>query len=655
MPLPQRMPTKAATNKEGEYSLQNKFVGYNARTDKTMLQPNVMVAPSKNVLIGTSGRIKSVEGYTLDGGASTTIDSGILSNFDFTTSSTGSVRNMRAGFLTDAGNDGKLQFRYKNSLGIVSFINLLTGLSTVRFSFCNYFDGTVAQGGSGELKKLALFVDGSNNVYSWNGGVVELASATATTITKSGTTTWAQAGFNFTGNKTVIINGVSATYTGGETTTTLTGLSVDFSATAVGTPVVQAVVTTSLASFTVLPSTFAPTVIGCGRKNQVYYGNNTNNLYISKQGNYKDCTVTTPIRVVGDGALIPLGNPPTAFVPQEVHGNNDAYDMYISEGKDSWSIIRATVSSDLSSELLERIVLKTSPLQGTLSERLVSKMKNFIMFIGHDKVAGFLGYMSYQYVPVITDFSYPIIDDMNSYDFTDGSIFYHKNYVYIAIPKHGIIRVYNMTDQTNEQYSAYNPIEQVGPQEPFFWEAPISYPISGFYVTEDGELGGHGYTTSESYLLFSGGSFNGQDINSNATFAFDDKGDRTQSKGSSELWVEGYIKQNTVLSSTVTGDLDSFANSQTVQIDGSDSSIVAFGSGSGAIGKSSLGSDPLGGTAVTASSLPAWFHVAKTYPQVPFYLEQISFESNGIDKQWELLDFGTNSRFTAEGNNSITQ
>lgn len=650
------MPAKAAQSKEGRYSLQDKFVGYDARTDKTMLPPNTLISPSKNVLIGTSGRIKTVPGYTLDGGSSAVIDSGILSNFDFKTSATGSVRNMRAGFLTSAGNDGKLQYRYKDTAGTVSWITLMSSLTTVRFSFCEYFDGTVAQGGSGELKKLVLFVDGSNNVYSWNGGVTTFASATATTLTKQGTTTWAQAGFNFTGNKTVVINGVSATYTGGETTTTLTGVSVDFSATAVATPIHQAVVTTGLGSITALPATFGPTVIGCGRKNQVYYGSNvSNNLYISKQGNYKDCTVTTPVRLVGEGALIFLNDPPTRFIPQEVHGNDTAYDMYISEGKDSWAIIRATVSSDNTSELLEHIVLKTSPLQGAMSERFATKMKNFIMFLGNDKVAGFLGYMSYQYVPVITDFSYPIIDDMNSYDFTDGSIFYHKNYAYVAIPRESIIRVYNMTDQTNEQYSAYSPIESVGPQEPFFWEAPISYPIAGFYITEDGELGGHGYSSSESYLLFTGGSFNGQNINANATFAFDDKGDRTQSKGSNELWVEGYIKQNTTLSCTVTGDLDSFANSQTKTIDGSDGDIVAFGAGSGAIGKNPLGSNPLGGTSILSSALPAWFHVVKTYPQVPFYLEQLSFESNGVDLQWELLDFGTNGSFTTEGNNAITQ
>ncbi len=210
-------------------------------------------------------------------------------------------------------------------------------------------------------------------------------------------------------------------------------------------------------------------------------------------------------------------------------------------------------------------------------------MKNNIVYIGNDNVANFLGYMSYQFVPAIIDFSFPIIDDMTSYDFTDASAFYHKNYIYITVPKSGIVRIYNMTDQTKQYTSFIRDFEDVT-QQPWFWEAPITYPVSGFYVTPDKGLCMHSYTTSESYQAFTGGSLNGQQIDCNATFSYDDKNDRTQSKMSDEIWVEGYIKQNTVLNVTVTGDLDAEANPQTVTIDGSDNTIVAYGSGAHSLG-----------------------------------------------------------------------
>lgn len=642
----QKIP-KQSRNKVGEYQLNSRFGGYHAREDPTILPNGTMVSPSRNVLIGTSGRVATVKGYALDGASSSTADSGILSHFDFDNFK-GDRRNMRCGFLTTAANDGKLQYRYVNSAGTVSWVNLMTSLTAVRLSFCNYWDNTA-------LIKYVLWVDGSNNVYSWNGAVTTFASGTANTITKQGTTTWQQEGFTSTGSFTMA--GTTYTYTGGYTTTTLTGVSADTSAGTVAAEIHQTPVTTALSSMTDILATFGPTVIGCGRQNQVYLGSSTsNNLYISKVNDYKTYTFTSPVRVVGEGALIPLDAYPTKFIPQEVtaaEGGTSAYDMWISEGLNNWAVIRATLSNDNTKEKIEHIRLKTSALQAAKSERLVTKMKNHIMYLDNANVASLIGYISYQYIPTIVDFSYQIVDDMNSYDFTDASMFYYRNYAYLTVPKSGIVRIYNMTDQTKDQFSQYKAIEDVT-QMPWFWEAPIAYPISGFYVTSSGVLCGHSYTSSESYTLFTGGSFNTQDIDANATFSYDEKGDRSQSKGSNEIWVEGYIKQNTDLNVTIAGDLDYFKNSQTVVIDGDNSNYVAFGGGGHSLGQGSLGTLPLGGAQTSTNTLPAWFHVAKTYPQVPFYLEQISFATKGVDLQWELITFGTNSTMTPEGNNQIT-
>lgn len=649
------MPAKSATHKVGEYQLATKFSGYRAREDQTTLDPQTLVYPSQNVVIKTSGRIAAVKGYALDGAGSTVIDSGILSNFDFTPT-IGAVRNLRAGFMTSALNDGRLQYRYLAALGVVNWVDLATGLTNVRLSYCNYWDNT-------NLVKALLWVDGSDNIFYWNGAVTTLASATTNTVTLQGSLTWAQLGFSATGS--ITIGGVTATYSGGSGSTTLTGVSVDFSASVVAAIIHQTPVTTALSDMSAIPAAFGPTVIGCGRNNQVYVGaSNSNVLYLSKVNDYTDYSFTAAARIAGEGWTKTLDAPPVAFVPLENRSDENAYDLYISQGTDTWGVITSTVTVAFDSsgvaqnsvETLEYVRLKVAPLQGAQSSRLVGKMKNHIMFVGNDNVANFLGWISYQAVPETVDFSYPIIDDMKSYDFTDASIFFHRNYCYIAIPKAGIIRVYNMTDQTKQTtMSAYHPYEDVDvANQPWFWEAPLTFPLSGFYVV-DGELYGHSYTTSESYRLFVGGSLNGQQIDVNATFAYDDKGDRTQSKGSNEIWVEGYIAQNTELMVNVVGDLDNFATSQTTKVEGNDSAIVAFGSGAHALGKNNLGSQPLGGSQLISGSLPSWFHVAKTYPQVSCYLEQISFTSKGVDQMWELICFGTNASMTAEGNNAITE
>lgn len=651
-----KIPPKDAKNKVGEYGListqgqapqQPAFVGYHAREDVTTLPPSALVYPSKNVMMKTSGRIALVNGYKLDGAASSTNDSGILSNYDFQTVR-GSVRNLRAGWLTSAGNDGKLQYRYADASGNVTWRDLMTGLTNVRLSYTTFWDTT-------EKLALMLWVDSTNNIFEWNGALATFASCTSNTITLQGSSTWDQLGFYATRNKQIVINGTTYTYTGGDSTTTLTGVTPDPTGAgyAAGTVIHQLPVTTALSSMASISATFAPTVLGCGKDNQLYVGSSTSNyLYVSKVNNYKDYGFSAP-RTVGEGMLITLvDGAPNAIVPSEVQKDSDAYDMYISCGQGTWATIRATLSADLTKETVEYIRLKTNVLQGAKSERLVTRAKNHIAFVANDSTANFFGYISYQYVPVITDFSYPIIDDMSAYDFTDGQIFYYRNYILIAIPKAGLIRVYNMTNQSQESFS-YSQVEQVS-QQPWFWEAPVTYPISGFYVV-NGEIYGHAYTTSESYKLFTGGNFNGADIEANATFAYDAKGDRTQSKASTEIWVEGYIGQNTTLTATVSGDLDSFATSQSATIAGNDAAIVAFGTGAGALGKRPIGSLPIGGSQLNSTTRPAWFHVAKTYPAVACYLEQISFSSRGKDQAWELITFGTNSQMTNEGNSAITQ
>lgn len=653
------MPPKQSRNKVGDYSLATKFPGYRAREDQTTLDPQTLVYPSQNVVIKTSGRVASVEGYVLDGPGSTVIDSGILSCFDFAPTA-GNVRNMRAGFLSAAGNDGKLQYRYVTADGVVHWITLNSGMTNVRLSFTNFWDNT-------NLLKTLLWVDGTNNIFTWNGAVTTLASATSNTVTLQGSLTWAQLGFYGTSG-TIVINGVSATYSGGTNSTTLTGVSVDFSNAGtypVASIIHQGITTSALSGMTGVPAAFAPTVIGCGRNNQVYLGSSSSNvLYLSKVNNYTDYSFTATARIAGEGWSKTLDAPPVAFVPLEDRSDVNSYDLYISQGRDAWGLIVSSLDITYAStgvatntiETLSYVRLMVAPLQGAQSERLVAKMKNHIMFIGHDNVANFMGWISYQEVPETVDFSYPIIDDMKSYDLTDASLFFHRNYVYLAIPKAGIIRVYNMTDQSKQTtMSTYHPYEDVDvANQPWFWEAPLTFPLSGFYVV-DGDIYGHSFTTSESYKLFTGGSLNGQQIDCNATFAYDTKGDRTQSKASDEIWVEGYIKQNTKLNVNVTGDMDNFATTQSTIIDGSDSQIVAFGAGAHSLGKNNLGSQPLGGAQIPATSLPSWFHVAKTYPNVSCYLEQISFSSKGVDLQWELICFGTNASMTSEGNNSITE
>lgn len=114
------------------FSIVNSFKhGYRNREDITNLAPGILITGSQNVLTDVTGRVGITKGYALDGAASSTI-APILASYDYEMN-TGRIQHLRAGFLTSAGNDGKLQFRYDNGSTVV-WTDLMTSLTSTSFS-----------------------------------------------------------------------------------------------------------------------------------------------------------------------------------------------------------------------------------------------------------------------------------------------------------------------------------------------------------------------------------------------------------------------------------------------------------------------------------------------------------------------------------------
>lgn len=89
------------------------------------------------------------------------------------------------------------------------------GLTTYYYASTNVYERNVAYFGYKE----------SQYVQSWNGAQTDIKSYTTNTITKHGTSTWLADGFTSTG--TIVVNGITYTYTGGASSTTLTGVTPD--------------------------------------------------------------------------------------------------------------------------------------------------------------------------------------------------------------------------------------------------------------------------------------------------------------------------------------------------------------------------------------------------------------------------------------------
>ena len=617
---------KLGQAKAHEFSLVSNYkYGYRNREDVTNLEPGVLIVGSQNVFTNVSSRVECRKGYRLDG-ATSSVASPIASSFDWQTRGN-SEKHLRAGFLTSAGNDGKLQYRYVDSTGAVTWRDLITGLSTVSYNFATWWNTT-------ESLREVLFVNGTSNIFRWNGAVTTLASATATTITKSGTDSWLDSGFYSAGNKSIVINGTTYTYTGGETTTTLTGVSGDPSAEPVGSVIHQAVVTTANSTMTGITSTFQNGLIAV-MNNQVFLGSLTSSvMWLSKVNSYTDYS-NSATRQVGEGGSLILDQNLVGFV---VQGNENLATMYVSAGQDIWYKITFTDYVSVvgpSGQTLGAVPIKTGKRQGAKSQAFISNMKNNVIAVSNEPTIDLIGVMENYLTQIQTiNISDPIKLDVDNYDFTDGSIFYFRYNIYVAIPKESIVLVYSLITKS--------------------WEAPQTLPISRFYIV-DGELYGHSYNTSESYKLFTGYTdrvypgFSGYPIEAKMVFSYQNYGSRTTYKKANAMYVEGYISPNTTILCTLTYELDGCATTRTFEINGSDTQIVCIPASNASLGKTSLGKQKLGGAkGQSIQNLPPKFRVEKTFNNTNFFECSMSFEILGTDQNFQLLAFGLNASSASE-------
>lgn len=510
--------------------------------------------------------------------------------------------------------------------------------------------------GTGYSPASAIPVTGG----SGTGALMEILTTSNNTITKQGTKTWAQEGFYNAGTHSVIINGVAFQATGGWNSTILTGVSPNPTGAGVaGDVVFQEVEETPNSSIVGLPFDFEDDLIQTFDQ-QLYLGSLiANQIFVSKINNYKDFSTHAPTRttrITGDGIVLIANAPPRAFVIQE-----DL--LYVSAGINQWYTVSQEVLStpvvetnasppvstiinlDVTTPTLKR--LKTTGLQGALSQAFVGKNKNDVIFVSFEPIVNSLGRVdNVVLTPQMADLSFSIVNDMNKYDFTDGSIYFWQNFIFVAVPKAGLLRVYNMTKDTTTQNPTNSPIH--------YWEAPLTMPFSRFSVI-DGDLYGHSYLVSETYKMFNGYNFNGHPIPAKAVFAYQQYGVRPQNKSENEYYVEGYISENATLDMQVNYELDGTGGQYNGTIVGDDVQIVQVPGSTASLGKESLGKNPLGGDLQIQPDDVNKFRVIKTFPRTPYYEASPSFSSSGIDFIWSLIGFGPAMVPTSEGNNPITQ
>lgn len=416
-----------------------------------------------------------------------------------------------------------------------------------------------------------------------NNGIKTLRAVTAGTLTliSTDTLTAEAAGANvsiISVRQFTIPGRGTFTYTGGENTTTLTGVTPN--------PSAAGVIAGDIAHQT--PRTHV-NVVGSGYNiddieslyNQVYYLSLASQLvYVSDNENIFDFIPSSP-RLPGEGEVLTLDGSGRSLESQEKV-------MYIGAGADDIFEIEFILSADLANETIRPRKLQTSPLQGPLGPGAMGKAKNYVVYMSREPVFNLLGRVE----NITTSQSEPLSDiiknDLERYDFTSFPMHnkFWRNSSYISVPAEGIIFSYDWDREA--------------------WQPPHTIPVSRFSVYK-GWLYGHSSITNETYKLYDTNTntdryVDADDTGSNilfrARFAYNSYTNNTYGrmnpKNFNSYFTEGYISSNTLLTMRHWFDYKGASGVQEYIIDGSDECILFQSTDDNSLGKQALGKQPLG-------------------------------------------------------------
>lgn len=609
------------------FSTINETLAYVSAEEKTNTSPKYLVGGSQNVLIDRTRKTSSRRGFTRLGVGSTT-ENPIKNQFTWLTS-TGASRMLR-------NYDDELEV-WVATLDTVAInawhrvINSLTTTEFVRFSSPVWKDS--------ETLDVILFVQGNANLYEWSGGVAVALSTGTNTLTKAGTTTWAQNRFYGTANRTIINTrtGTEYAYTGGVATTTLTGVTPD--------PAVADIVANDVFVQKVVTNTNEPAAsrnndtLGVVENHVAIGSNDDNEVYLTQNDDFTDTTFSTP-RVAGEAALFTLDGPSRGIATL-------GKELILFAGTDSIfrsRFVDITVSTTLSEQLDVRKMFSGSN-QGSFSADTIVQLGNALIYLSNEPAIRYVQDPDESIGSDPKTLSNPIKPDFDAEDFTNAHALWHRNGFYLTAPVNSKLYILEFVEDADGNVRR-------------FWQSPQIGPFRSLSI-----LGGLLYVGSngvqETYEMFAADTFsdlatngtagNPDDklpINCIAAYAYNHYGDRVNLKNFDEYFVEGEIAPSTN-KLLLTLNYDFGGKTQIIEkfIDGTNADILEETLINASLGQQPLGQSPLGGS-IEAPENTAKFSIIFEIAKEDFRKMQAIFSTNDIDKFFSILSHGPNAKLS---------
>lgn len=350
--------------------------------------------------------------------------------------------------------------------------------------------------------------------------------------------------------------------------------------------------------------------------NQVYFSGYGTSTKFDFQSLVSSSTLADP----GLFNLAEGGGPVTALVMDE----NSIYGFKRS------IVYRMTLTDAVYSVTPLKAFDGKSQTSGAISKRAVFTTTNGVFFITPDNQIMMLDRVEYIDYPQATPISEPIKPTAAGLVFASstGAVFRDKAYIAAKsvadAPANDVVLVYNVNDKT--------------------WDSPIvGWNPSDFAVYQDSD--------KEELYFSDGTSPNTYKVTDTPTdYIYNVKaswrskqytfGMPQGQKYMSNVYVEGYISPNTSISISLLLDEDGYTRRYSTTLSGSDATYVYDSSLYNVFGLKPFGTTRFGAQDDLSGKKKFRVYLGKDFQQVPFYNAQLEFASDGVNQQWEVVNYG---------------
>lgn len=589
--------------KSFEFSnMQSNWTGYVSSRDKTNVGEDVMVQGSQNIYKKLNGNLSVREGQKRRGAVNTTL-SPVSSEFVWYTS--------WGQTYTLAVSDSTLWVIVDDV-----WYELQGSLTKTRYVFDKWWNGT---------QNICVFVNGTTNLYSWNGGFSTISSTTANTIVL--TDTVAVSHIN-SASGTVVVNGTTYTYTG-SSGSTLTGVTPNPTGEANGSGVLQSITTNSNTPTSSFLSDMVKVV-----NNQLYLGSYTGQqIFMSASDDYTDYTVPSPQLDGSPGLFIMDGTVKGIGVRKG--------SAFIGYGQSGWASISFSLVSN-NNIITRNNIIDVKPValgQAPYAHEFIDNVGDNIVYLAQDQQVRVLGDFNNLFVTGYPSISQEVATELSEENFENGGLRCIGEFIYVTAPTSGT--VYLRQERTTVDFNGNVVAEKLW-HSPFIWNATRIDDIDGSVVAFSN-------ANPQVYDVWDTGQWyddspSGEQLPYNCVLAlgYRTKGRRQGLQNFDKLFTEGYITQGTNLNVLINYDYAGSTDTASAPINSQiQPTTLFFGDSPVSLGDSPLGENPLGDSEEQVS-FPKFKNITPL-TQINCFEYQPIYSSDEANSRWEILAVGTNA------------